>query len=312
MGSEEPQSPQSLESPKPTEKETPESESTTEPDSPDGEDHTPETLPRGFAIPLTTKKSGRAGFGINIEGRVPKRYQKESEEDEEGDQKEEKSKSEGDYSVRNVLGEEGVVMFDALLAAGKKDIGLTKTWGFKSSIIKFIVHSKQFFTDGKVSYDVLSSFDDQLNSIGTLLLELLYAKKAHPKVAELSVKPALLSTYLQETWFKFHEIVKPFCDAKELEKACEAVKYFGGSGFITQFLNDPEFKIEKQIMARHARLLLKAVLVPQCKKKKCKAPRVVTRQDWPGSKYCAKHHHERLQTLFETPSFDAFVEEKNS
>jgi len=184
--------------------------------------------------------------------------------------KEEKTEPTNDYSVRNVLGEEGVVMFDALLTAGKKDIGLTKTWGYKSSIIKFIVHTKQFFKEGKITYDVLSTFDDQLNSIGTLLLELLYAKKAHPKVAEISVKPALLSTYLQETWSKFHEIVKPFCDTKELEKACEAIKYFGGSGFITHFLNDPEFKIEKQIMARHARLLLKPVLVPKCKKKNVK------------------------------------------
>jgi len=152
------------------------------------------------------------------------------------------------FVLKNIIGDEGVRMLDALLAAGNKDIGRQKAWSFKASLIKFTINTNQLIRDGKLSMDKLSSFQTSFNSIGNMLVELLKPQrfKDFPKAKDVSMKPALLSALLKETWGQFQEHVYMYFDQKDMEKANEAMKYFSGTDFISQFLNDKELKNEKK------------------------------------------------------------------
>jgi len=173
-------------------------------------------------------------------------------------------------TFRDVVDADSIAMFNALLTAGKKNLGMKQIQKYKSAIVKFTVATKALILDEKLATSSLSQFDTPINSCGNLLVELLNKKKDHPKAVEVGgVKPALLSAIIGEMWGKMVELVTPYFESKDIEKASEAVKFFSSSDFVSQFLNDKEFKTEKRIMASHARKI-KSKLIPPCKKKDVK------------------------------------------
>jgi hypothetical protein len=237
---------------------------------------------------------------------VPK---KKSADEKEKQKKEEKIRGH-DFSIQDILGKEGTVMFNALLASAKKDLGLAQTWVHKAALLKFIISCKILFTTGIIEPHELETFDEPMNAVGNALLELLSAKKAFPKATESERKPILLSTLLKDSLSKWIALVGPHMPADDAHKAEIALQYFFDTKFILAFLNDKDYAEEKTIMKKNAKRLLQPILIPTCKKGKgkCKVSRVLPDGDFTGSSYCAKHHHERYQKLYLAPKFETFID----
>jgi len=219
-----------------------------------------------------------------------------------------KASKKHDFSIQDIIGQEGTVMFNALLGAAKKDLGLAQTWVHKAALLKFIISCKILFTTGIIEPHELEAFDEPMNAVGNALLELLSAKKALP--GEADRKPVLLSTLLKDTLSKWLAVVGPHMPADDAHKAEHALTYFFDSKFILAFLNDKDYADEKTIMRRNAKRLLQPILIPACKKGKgkCKMSRVLPDGDFTGSSYCAKHHHDRYQKIYLNPKFEIFID----
>lgn len=213
-----------------------------------------------------------------------------------------------DLNIDRVIGREGKMMFNALLQAAKKDIGMSKAWAFKAALFKIIVTGKTLVSNGTVEKAVLQSFVEPLNQLGTLLLQLLHARKAFPKAAESNIKIVVFCTQLTTIVNGFiSKILVGRLDEKDILKGRACLSYFGSISFVTAFLNDSEFRASKKLMKKHARLILKTKLKPQCAKPKCPTSRVLPQAGFDGSRFCARHHLARMTNLYDPPNFVHFL-----
>lgn len=162
-----------------------------------------------------------------------------------------------------------------------------------------LLHDEHLLTPPEVE-----SFVDPVNSLATLIYAKLQYSLGLRQVAPVDIPSiALRFAQLEDLLVSF---LKKHVKASTVEKASKVCQYFGGTHFLSFFLNSEDCRKDRQLFYKSMQVVMKAILPEEdlqpptvpCKTTGCHDPSChPDGREFMGSSYCIKHHNEYFAQL---------------